>query len=260
MKKTKDYGLIGYPLGHSLSPFIHEEIFKKNGLRHHYSLYEIPPEELESKQHLLSSLDGFNVTIPLKELIIPLCEKLDKSAEFGAVNCVKDKTGYNTDIFGFEKSIKALGANLKSRVCLLGYGGAGKMVAHAVQKAGGRLTIAEKDSKKLKTCQAKANLVKTGDLKGDFDLLINSTPVGMYPKIKAAPIDFKHVKANFVLDLVYNPVETKLLTLAKEKGAKTMNGLVMLVWQAIRSHDIWYGGKLTDKQAEEIIAALQVKA
>ena len=91
----KDYGLIGYPLGHSVSPFIHGEIFKKNSKNCAYSLYEIQPEELKSKYSLLSSLGGFNVTVPLKELILPYCEKLDESAACGSVNCVKGKKGYN---------------------------------------------------------------------------------------------------------------------------------------------------------------------
>ena len=257
MNRPKDYGLIGHPLGHSLSPFIHAEIFKKNGMRCGYSLYDIPPADLNGKYALLSSLGGFNVTVPLKELIIPFCEKLDKSADCGSVNCVMDKVGYNTDVFGFQKAIKALGANLKSRVCLLGYGGAGKMIAHTVAAAGGQLTVAEITLDKFKDCKLKANLVKINELKGDFDLLINSTPVGMYPKVKAAPINFKNVNAKFVLDIVYNPGKTKLLTLAEKKGAKTMNGLIMLVWQAIRSHEIWYGGKISDKDAEEILKATE---
>jgi shikimate dehydrogenase len=255
---VKDYGLIGYPLGHSVSPFIHTEIFKRNKKGCGYSLYEIPPEELKNKSNLLSSLGGFNVTVPLKEQIISYCEELDKSAACGSVNCVKDKKGYNTDVFGFEKAIKVLGANYQS-VCLLGYGGAGKMVAHIVAKAGGRLTIAEIDTEKFKDCPYKAKLVKIKELKGEFGLLINTTPVGMQPKIKATPVNFKNIKAQYVLDLVYNPLKSKFLTLAEEKGAKTMNGIVMLVWQAIKSHEIWYGGKVSDKEAAEIIKAVEEK-
>jgi shikimate dehydrogenase len=255
----KDYGLIGYPLGHSLSPFIHAEIFKRNKKSNAYSLYEILPEELKTKYSLLSSLGGFNVTVPHKEAIIPYCEKLDESAACGAVNCVSGKTGYNTDVFGFEKSVKAMGANYLAGVCLLGYGGAGKMIAHTVAKAGGRLTIAEIDTEKLKDCPYKANLVRIKDLKGEFGLLINSTPVGMHPKIKNSPIDFKKVHADYVLDIVYNPIKTKFLTLAEQKGAKTMNGIVMLVWQAIKSHEIWYDGKTDDKEAAEIIKAVEAQ-
>ncbi|MDR2533078.1 MAG: shikimate dehydrogenase [Oscillospiraceae bacterium] len=244
----KKYGLIGFPLGHSLSPFIHGEIFKRNGFDCGYSLYEIRHDELESKHELLSSLAGFNVTIPLKELIIPYCERLDESAVFGklgAVNCVKEKTGYNTDVFGFQKSVEALGADLNSRICLLGYGGAGKMIAHEVEKAGGKLIIVTRE-----------NIKK---LKGEFDLLINSTPVGMYPNVDVSPIDFTGVSVKFVLDLIYNPAKTKFLSLAKQKDSKIMNGVTMLVWQAIKSHEIWYGGKVSDKDAAEIIKAVEEK-
>jgi len=259
MKKSKDYGLIGYPLGHSISPFIHNEIFKRTKTPGAYSLYEVKAEEIKAKYTLFNALDGFNITVPLKELIVPYCEKLDESAACGAVNCVKDKVGYNTDIFGFETAVKALGANLKSRVCLIGYGGSGKSIAHAVTKAGGQLTIAVREPEKLKDCKHKANIVKLKSLKGNFDLLINATPVGMLPKIKATPVEFKHVSAKFVLDLIYNPAKTRLLTLAEQKGAKTMNGLIMLVWQAIKSHEIWYGGKITEAEAAEIIKAAEVK-
>ncbi|MDR2559849.1 MAG: shikimate dehydrogenase [Oscillospiraceae bacterium] len=239
---AKKYGLIGYPLGHSISPLIHSEIFMKTSCGGEYSLYEIKPGEFD----VLSSLEGFNVTIPYKELIITYCDKLDRSADCGAVNCVKGKTGYNTDVYGFEKAIKALGADLGSRVCLLGYGGAGKMVAHTVKKAGGELTVATREN--------------INELKGEFDLLVNSTPVGMHPNADFSPIDFENISANFVLDLIYNPAETTLLSPAKIKGAKVQNGLIMLVWQAIKSHEIWYGGKLSEDDADEIIKTVQKTA
>jgi shikimate dehydrogenase len=236
----KKYGLIGFPLGHSLSPLIHSEIFKRTGHNGEYSLYETKPEDFGN----IPLSDGFNVTIPYKEAIIPFCEKLDESAAaIGAVNCVSRKAGYNTDLFGFEKSVEILGADLSKRVCLLGFGGAGKMVAHAVKKAGGELTIA-----------TRKNINELSKTKAEFDLLVNSTPVGMFPNISETPIDFENISAKYVIDLIYNPAETKLLSLAKEKGAKTMNGLIMLVWQAIKSHEIWYGGKITDACADEIIA------
>jgi shikimate dehydrogenase len=236
------YGLIGGKLGHSLSPLIHSEIFKITGHQGEYALYEITADKLCS----LSGLAGFNVTIPYKEAIIPFCERLDESAAaIGAVNCVSGKVGFNTDLFGFEKSVELLGADLKSRVCLLGFGGAGKMVAHAVKKAGGELTIATRSN--------------INQLKGEFDLLVNSTPVGMFPNTAETPISFENISAEFVLDLIYNPAETKLLSLAKARKSKTMNGLVMLVWQAVKSHEIWYGAQLSDDDAGEIIKKLTPK-
>jgi shikimate dehydrogenase len=235
------YGLVGGKLGHSLSPLIHSEIFKITGYGGKYALYEI-----EHDRFIIPPLNGFNVTIPYKERIIAYCEELDESAKsIGAVNCVKNKVGYNTDLFGFEKSVEILGAKLNSRVCLLGFGGAGKMTAHAVKKAGGELTIATREN--------------INELKGEFDLLVNSTPVGMFPNMAESPIDFENVSAKFVLDLIYNPAETLLISLAEAKGAKTMNGLVMLVWQAIKSHEIWYGAKLSDDDAAKIIKKLTPK-
>jgi len=232
---NEKYGLVGFPLGHSLSPLIHGEIFKITGHEGEYSLYEIKPDEFDK----LSSLDGFNVTIPYKETIIPYCESLDDSAACGAVNCVRGKVGYNTDVFGFRKSVEVLGASLNSRVLLLGHGGAGKMVAHEVEKANGNLTIATPEN--------------INSIEGDFDLVINATPVGMYPNVDQTPLDFGKITATYLLDLVYNPAETKLMSLARQAGVKVMNGLIMLVWQAIKSHEIWYGGKVSDSQAVEII-------
>jgi shikimate dehydrogenase len=233
------YGLIGYPLGHSVSPLIHSEIFKITGHAGEYSLYEMPPEKLE----LPSFLDGFNVTIPHKESIIKFCEKLDESADCGAVNCVKNRVGYNTDVYGFKKAIETLGADLSSKVCLLGHGGSGKMVAREVKKAGGSLTIATRENIDILT--------------GNFDLLINSTPVGMFPNVNHSPINFTKINAEYVLDLIYNPAETKLLSEARQKGIKAQNGLIMLVWQAIKSHEIWYGGKISEEQVNIIIEALK---
>ncbi|MCL2109384.1 MAG: shikimate dehydrogenase [Oscillospiraceae bacterium] len=255
MELQKKFGLIGFPLGHSASPFIHGEIFRKtlkNSLVHDYGLYEIKPDELSAKYEFLASLEGFNVTIPLKVHISDYCEQLDSSADCGAVNCVKGKVGYNTDVYGFERSIAALGASLSSRVCLLGYGGAGKMAAHTIRKCGGVLTVAEINPESC--TDDSVNLVGIGDLKGEFDLIINATPVGMSPNVDAAPIDFSSVKAEFALDLIYNPLKTKFLRLAESSGAKASNGLAMLVWQAVKSHEIWYGGAVSDDDVAEIIA------
>ena len=233
------YGLIGGSLGHSLSPFIHGEIFKRTGHDGEYSLCELRSDELE---HAFT-LDGFNVTIPYKESIISYCSHLDVSADCGSVNCVKGRAGYNTDVYGFRKSIGVLGASLNSRVLLLGYGGAGKMAAHSVREAGGDLTIAAREN--------------INTITGVFDLVVNSTPVGMFPNVGETPIDFTRIKTGYVLDLVYNPAETRLLALARTSGAKVMNGLTMLVWQAVKSHEIWYGGKVSDEDANIIIEALR---
>ncbi|MCL1823848.1 MAG: shikimate dehydrogenase [Oscillospiraceae bacterium] len=258
MSIHKKYGLVGYPLGHSLSPMIHGEIFKRNGLSPDYALYEIPPEEFPERAEALFTFDGLNITIPYKEAIIPYCERLDESAEAcKAVNCVKDRVGYNTDIFGFMKSIESLGADLSAKICLLGYGGAGKMIAYCAEKAGGNLTVAARNPERFKKTGIRAEFVRNDELKGDFDLLINATPVGMFPDVDECPVNFENIRAEYVFDLIYNPIKTKFLALAEESGAKAVNGLLMLVWQAVKSHEIWYGGAVSADDVQEIIKAAQ---
>ncbi|MCL2754729.1 MAG: shikimate dehydrogenase [Oscillospiraceae bacterium] len=157
-QNVKKYGLLGYPLGHSLSDYIHRRIFELCGLEDkcEYALYEVAPEELSLKGQNLRELQGFNVTIPYKTEIIPFLDKLDASAaDYGAVNCVKifetddglgkksHRIGYNTDGYGFLKALELLGATLtRKKVLLLGCGGTARMMAFEAAKANANLTLA----------------------------------------------------------------------------------------------------------------------
>ena len=130
----RKFGILGHPLGHSLSPQIHSALFALDGEKVDYEMYDIAPEELHSKFDFLATLDGFNITIPHKVSIIDFCDRLDAGAQrYRSVNCIKvtkeEKVGYNTDVIGFTKSIAALGASLNSRVLLIGCGGVGRMMA-----------------------------------------------------------------------------------------------------------------------------------
>ena len=140
------FGLIGHPLGHSLSPQIHTRLFELSGEAVDYNLYDITPEDLKGKFDFLAELDGFNVTIPHKVDIIGYCDRLSEGAErYRSVNCLKngaEKVGYNTDVLGFTKSIELLGASLCSKVLLIGCGGVGRMMAIETALEGGNLTVA----------------------------------------------------------------------------------------------------------------------
>jgi shikimate dehydrogenase len=257
------YGLIGYPLGHSLSPGIHKNLFEAAGLPdNEYEVYEINPDDFTKQSDFLSSLDGFNITIPYKKRVIQYCKKLDNDAAFyGAVNCVHKGTGYNTDVYGVNKSVELLGASLKSKVCLLGFGGAGRMLGFETLRKGGELTIAVRTPSKLDAEEhlrepqysKRVNIVQISELTGDFDLIINATSVGMYPNVKFTPVSFDRLFAPRVLDIVYNPSETRFLKEAKSKGCKTLNGLPMLVWQAVRSHEIWNGSTYIESEIQNLI-------
>lgn len=262
--KSMDYALIGFPLGHSVSPFIHAELFKLAGINTDcvYSLRETPPEKLEGSYDFLKGLKGFNITIPLKTKIIPFCSKLDITAErCGAVNCVDNihgGIGYNTDVYGFTKSVELMGARLNSRVLVIGYGGVGRMFASEALRQGALLTVSVLNEQELSGFDMKAEAVISEQLKGEFDLIINATPQGMYPHTEQCAINFDGVEANYALDAVFNPLKTKFMSEAEKKGMKTLNGVPMLVWQAVRSHEIWNGSVYNNGDIEELIEKTQV--
>ncbi len=272
----KKYCLIGHPLGHSLSPKIHPKLFALSSIEAEYTLNDIAPEELSEKYDLLDSFDGFNITIPHKIAIIDYCRSLSEGAErYHSVNCVKvsDKTGYNTDAVGFVKSIEMLGASLNSRVTVIGCGGVGRMICIEAAAQGAVLTIAalEKDVplaqkvvEEIKAQNASAD-VKISVISGGAledteggDLLINATPVGMFPNVQNMPCTEDVVgKFSAVFDVIYNPKETRLLNTARKLGKKAMGGMAMLVLQAVAAHEIWYGAKFNKSDIDALISEME---
>lgn len=270
-----NYALIGYPLGHSLSPQIHARLFSLTATAAEYEKTEISPEALTQKYDYLSSLRGFNVTIPHKLAIIDFCDRLDDgAARYGSVNCVKvgaERVGYNTDVLGFVKSIQLMGARLDSDVLLIGCGGVGRMIAIEAALSGAKLTISVLDSdrekaesvkKEIAALKADAEVEIIGSPVNDtdkhFDLLINATPIGMFPKTENMPCGEAVLeKVDYVFDVVYNPKETLLTKTAREKGAKAMNGMAMLVLQAAAAHEIWYGAKFNEADLNRLISDME---
>lgn len=261
------YALIGYPLGHSFSPFIHNELFKISGKpENEYFCHEIPLGTLRENYAFLASLSGFNVTIPYKTEIIDYCDGLDETASScGAVNTVHKNTGYNTDIFGFRKSLEILGVKLNfgKRVCLIGYGGAGRMFAREILNSGARLTLAVNNIREYPEISKgkDSEVIRSQELVGEYDLIINASPVGMKNRADEgkSPVNFQNVTAEFAFDAIYNPAKTAFLTEAEKKGAKILNGLPMLVWQAAKAHEIWDGSVYDDLDIERIIENLRTE-
>ena len=278
----KNYALIGYPLGHSLSPQIHTRLLQLSGVEGGYEKLEIPPEELCGSFEKLSGFSGFNITIPHKVAIMDYCDRLDEGAKrYRSVNCVKngeEKVGYNTDVLGFTKSIEMLGASLSGKVLLIGCGGVGRMMAIETALSGGELTIAALESDRVLAEKvmaeiaamkpgAKVNAVYIdGALSPDnfggemprFDLLINASPVGMYPKtdrMACAPEILDNV--SYVFDAAYNPKVTLLAKTAREKGAKAMTGMTMLVLQAAAAHEIWNNAHFNDSDLKKLISDME---
>lgn len=278
----KTYAIIGYPLGHTLSPNIHKRLFSLSGREAEYVKMEIPPEELKNRYAELSALGGFNITIPHKVPIIDYCDRLDDgAARYGSVNCIKngeEKVGYNTDVLGFTKSIDLLGASLSSKVLLIGCGGVGRMMAIETALSGGDLTIAvlENDKalaqavvseiKKMKE-DARVKVVTIGgrvvsasdfDEKPQFDLLVNASPVGMFPKVEFMPCDEDMLdNVGYVFDVVYNPRDTLLVKTAEKHGVKAMSGMAMLVLQAVAAHEIWNGSVFEEKDIKQLISDME---
>lgn len=275
------FGLIGHPLGHSLSPQIHTRLFELSGEAVEYNLYDIAPEDLKGKFDFLAELDGFNITIPHKVDIIEYCDRLSEGAErYRSVNCLKngaEKVGYNTDVLGFTKSIEQLGSSLCSKVLLIGCGGVGRMMAIETALEGGDLTVAalksdlplaENVEKEIRTRKpdAKFNIAVIGenglcraDLNDEnFDLLINACPVGMFPKVDRMPC-LPEVLDNvkYVFDAIYNPKDTLLAKTAREKGAKAMTGMAMLVLQAVAAHEIWDNAHYNKEDIDKLISDME---
>lgn len=265
----KNFGLIGFPLGHSMSPVIHKELFKINGIDADYTLKEVDPKNLSQDIEQLKELKGFNVTIPHKTAVIDSLDKLSDRAElFGAVNTVSNDngvlTGYNTDCFGFLRALEMADIELKGRVLLCGSGGVSRMFAFESVLAGADLTIAVREADVDAGNQIKneiadklgkaVSVITLDEVDGEYDVLINGTPVGMHPNVDFCVLPEEKVqKCAAVFDAVYNPMETKLIKYAKQCGAKYSNGLSMLVWQAAVAQEIWFGVKFTMQQVKSVI-------
>ena len=267
----KHFAVIGHPIGHTMSPFIHTELFKLNGIEGQYSVADIAPDSLGTEiPRLLEELDGFNVTIPYKSAVIPFLASVEGVAEeYGSVNTVRcgDRAGRTTDPIGFVRALAAADIALKGNVAVLGAGGVCRVFAGEAARAGCEVTfgVLESDIPSAKAIiediskhhpAFKAEIVRIGELSGEFDLLVNATPVGMYPKVGNMPVPKELLKdCKAVFDAVYNPENTALITAARECGCKAQGGMPMLVWQAVAAQEIWLGVEFEPSDVECVITA-----
>ena len=268
---TKKFAVIGHPIGHTMSPFIHTELFKLNSIDAEYSVFDVAPNTFDTEiPRLMRELDGFNVTIPYKSAVIKFMDSVEGAAgEYGSVNTVRssDRSGRTTDPTGFVRALSAADIRLGGDVVILGAGGVCRVFAGEAARAGCTITfgVLESDIRSAQTIKAeiaqyhpqvKADIVEINQLSGEFDLLVNATPVGMYPKTEAMPVPAEllaHCRA--VFDAVYNPDHTMLLTAAREAGCKVQGGMPMLVWQAAASQEIWLGVEFEKSEVENVIAS-----
>lgn len=267
------YALIGHPLGHSMSPLIHEKLFALSGITDYsYELIDIAPEKLPDKLEMLRELRGFNITIPHKTAIIPMTDSMGESAlRYNSVNCIANNngilTGYNTDCDGFLRSAELL--PLGGRVLLLGCGGVGRMIAIEAALHGAELTIAviPQDLTLAQSVMAEILSKCTGasvriclvtEISGEFDLLVNATPVGMYPKTDACAVSDEVIENCLsFFDVIYNPTETLLMKKARALGRTAVGGAAMLVHQAVKAHELWYGGQFDPADISKIVTDVE---
>jgi shikimate dehydrogenase len=236
------YGIIGFPLSHSFSPAYFKEQFKKTGRKESYRSF--PLQEIDELPALILDnpvLKGLNVTIPYKEAVLPFLEETDATArETGAVNCIKiingKLKGFNTDVTGFSESLRPL-LNNRRKALVLGTGGAAKAVAWS-------LKALEIEFQFVSRQPAKGQLGYmdlSQDIIAAHPLIVNATPLGMYPRTGTAPdIPYSFLSKHHLLyDLVYNPQLTLFLQKGAEQGAAVKNGYEMLIRQADASLAIW---------------------
>lgn len=250
------YGLIGYPLGHSFSKSFFTDLFANERIDAEYKNYELHSiGDLTNVLHDETTLQGFNVTIPYKQQIIPYLHELDSAAaSIGAVNVVKvTRTdgqiylkGYNTDVIGFTDSIRPLLQAHHTHALILGTGGASKAVDYALQQLGLTTRLVSRTQRADgKASTSHEPLLTYSDLTpallSQYTVIINTTPLGMHPKTDECPaINYSQLNSHHLLfDLVYNPPKTLFLQRGEQAGATICNGMGMLIGQAKAAWRIW---------------------
>ena len=282
---TKLCAVIGYPIGHSMSPAIYNAAFAAMGLDVRHEAWAVQLDEIPAALERLrgDEMLGMNVTVPNKQAVMPLLDEIDPMATaIGAVNCISKQNGrligHNTDMYGFIRSLREAGCNPKGmRVAILGVGGSARAVAYGLIEAGAAsLTLAGRTqahvdelAEALHRTQPQAMVARAGWQDAAFEvacreagLIVNCTPIGMrdtpLERESALPAPL-HRPGLWVCDLVYNPLETRLLADARAAGGRPVGGLEMLLYQGVESVRHWTGREapvdIMRKAAQEAMAA-----
>ncbi len=253
----KLFGVLGDPVSHSLSPAMHNAAFSALGMECEYHAFRVSKDSLHDAIHGAYALGfgGLNLTIPLKEKALEIVKPTELAEKIGAVNTIDFKkgiVGYNTDGIGAKRALESNGVGIKGKnVVLLGAGGAARAIAFQLASDGATVTIANRTEERAfslakdvsRVGEARgAGLDEIKTLIGNCDILINSTAVGMSPRTSETIVTLEMMHSELVVfDIVYNPVETMLLREARKAGAKTIDGVMMLVYQGAEAFKIWTG-------------------
>jgi 3-dehydroquinate dehydratase/shikimate dehydrogenase len=252
-KETKLYGIIGNPVSHSMSPAIHNAAFTEKGLNNVYVPLKIANIGTFIKECRKIDFQGFSVTIPHKESVLPFLDDLDHTArKIGAINTIVNQngklTGYNTDcvaaVMGLECSMKETNETLNNKkVSIIGAGGAARAIAFGLEQKGCDITIFNRTIERAEKLShdVKCKFESFEEIHQiNSDILINTTSIGMFPNVDQTPVPKNILKEGMIVfDAVYNPIETRLLRDAKEQGCHTVNGLSMFINQAAEQFRLW---------------------
>ena len=245
------YGVIGYPIGHSLSPEIHQQAFTRQGKAALYIGVAVRPDQLAErlKSMWAEPWQGFNVTVPHKEAVLPLLAAVsEEAARIGAVNAVVRRPegwfGMNTDLAGFLAALP----HRAEHALVLGAGGAAKAVIAGLDQQGTRISVSTRNPDRLTLLADRRTLTpvpwtERHRVLPEVDLVVNATPLGQAPEPKTTPLDHLDglAASATVYDLVYRPTPTRLLRKAAEAGCQTVSGVEMLAAQAALSWQLWFG-------------------
>ena len=257
------YGLLGEKLTHSLSPEVHESILKNLNVKATYSLFQVEKKNVCKVIDSLKVLGiaGINVTIPYKEEIIKYLDNVSEEAKnIGSVNTVFIKDGksygYNTDYFGFGNMLKREDVNPEGKiVVVLGAGGAAKAIIQYFKDIKAKdIFLVSRNKEKVYDKYKGISVINYEELKEiKGDIIVNTTPLGMYPNIDGTPVEEDVLKSfSVAVDIIYNPLKTMFLLKAEALGLKSINGLYMLIDQAIKAEEIWQNKSIDEKISVEI--------
>lgn len=252
----KQYFVLGHPITHTISPFINNRLFQLAGVDADYGICDISPNDLHNHVDDLNNAYGYNVTIPFKQTIIKYLKNVDEKAKLhGSVNTVLNNNGvskgFTTDSNGFLNAIEHAEIPITGNIVILGCGGVARTIAFEMAGKQCLITIAVRASSLIKANKllqdiknyspnTNIKICLIDELSGQIDLLINATPVGMFPNIDNMPVSENVIlNCSNVFDTIYNPINTKLIKTAKANGSTISNGLFMLIYQAVYAHKIW---------------------
>ncbi|MGE5811514.1 MAG: shikimate dehydrogenase [Ignavibacteria bacterium] len=278
---TQLIGLLGHPIKHTYSPFIHNVTIELKKLNYIYLPFDVPPSNLKNalKGMIALGIKGFNITIPHKENILHFLNDVSEEASIiGAVNTIVNDngklTGYNTDVHGILETLNPYKETINGeRISVVGAGGAARAVIYSLIRyfKPRKIILINRTEERAESMKnyfkdkMKFDSFKTMELFPpdmvnifkESKLIINATPIGMFPDSddSITNLEDSFIKDHIVFDLVYNPPQTRLLQTASKKGALTLNGLKMLVFQAAKSFELWTGEKMP---IEEIQKSLQL--